>query len=313
MLTYVIRRIASLIPTLFIIVIFAFTLIHIVPGDPVDLLMGDFSSPEAEAVLRAKLGLDRPLHYQLWRYLATVSTGDLGSSLRTKRLVIDEILFVFPYTLSLAAFSSIIAVSVAIPLGIYSARHRGSKGDVITMLLAVIGRSTPRFWLGILLMIIFSLEYDLFPSVGAGEFSEPGTVIKSMILPGIALGVSEVAFLARVMRSSFLDVLMADFIRATRAKGVKERVVLYKHALRNSLVPVMTVLGLSFGRLLGGSVSVEKVFSRPGIGTLLVNSIYSRDYPMVQGIILFFALLFTLVNLLVDLSYGFIDPRIRYE
>lgn len=312
-MSYFFRRLTSLLPTLIIILVFTFILIRLIPGDAVDVLAGDYSSPEAEAALRSKLGLDRSLPYQFWRYLSTVVSGDLGISIRTKRPVLQEILFVFPHTMVLATFASVIAVGTAIPLGIFSARRRGSKADVITMLIAVTGRSIPRFWLGILLLLAFSLKFDLFPSVGAGDFSEPSTVIKSMILPGIAIGVAEAAFIARVMRSSLLDVLSADFIRATRAKGVRESVVLYKHALRNSLIPVLTIIGLSFGRLLGGSVTAEKVFSRPGIGTLLVNSIYARDYPMVQGIILFFAGLFAVVNLLVDLSYSIIDPRIRHE
>ncbi len=313
MLTYLPRRLLSLIPTLLIILILTFILIRLVPGDPVQAMLGDISSPTAEAALRAKLGLDQPAPVQFVRYLQTVLTGDLGNSIRTRRPVLQEIGTVFPHTLLLAVVSLIISIVISMPLGIYAARRRGSAQDILSMLVAIAGRSMPLFWVAVILLLVFSLRLGWLPTIGAGDFDDPVLVLKSLILPALALGFSEAAFLSRVMRSSMLEVLSADYIRAARARGVGEGMVLFKHALRNSLVPVLTVVGLSFGRLLGGSVAVEKVFSRPGLGTLLVNSIFSRDYPMVQGLILIFAALFAIINLLVDLSYGLVDPRVRYQ
>jgi ABC-type dipeptide/oligopeptide/nickel transport system permease component len=313
MLTYLPRRILSLFPSLLIILVFTFILIRLVPGDPAQAMLGDMSSPAAEAALRERLGLDQPMPVQFFRYLQTVMLGDLGMSIRTRRPVIQEIGAVFPHTLLLALVSLAVSVVMALPLGIYAARRRGSAQDVFSMLVAIAGRSMPIFWVAIILLLIFSLRLNWLPTIGAGRFDDPASVAKSLILPALALGFAEAAFLARVMRSSMLDVLGADYIRAARARGVGEGRVLLKHALRNSLVPVITVLGLSFGRLLGGSVAAEKVFSRPGLGTLLINSIFSRDYPMVQGIILVFAALIVLINLAVDLSYGLVDPRVRYD
>ncbi len=313
MLTYLPRRLLSLIPTLLIILVLTFALIRLVPGDPVQTMLGDVSSPQAEAALRAKLGLDQPAYVQFVRYLQTVLTGDLGASIRTRRPVLQEIGAVFPHTLLLAVASLVISLVISLPLGIYAARRRGSVQDILSMLVAIAGRSMPLFWMAVILLLVFSLRLNWLPTIGAGEFDDPMLVLKSLILPAIALGFSEAAFISRVMRSSMLEVLSADYIRAARARGIGEAGILFKHALRNSLVPVLTVVGLSFGRLLGGSVAVEKVFSRPGLGSLLVNAIFSRDYPLVQGIILVFAALFALINLAVDLSYGFVDPRVRYQ
>jgi ABC-type dipeptide/oligopeptide/nickel transport system permease component len=313
MLTYLPRRLLSLIPTLLIILVLTFILIRLVPGDPVQTLLGDISSPQAEAALRAKLGLDQPAYVQFVRYLQTVVTGDLGASIRTRRPVLQEIGAVFPHTLLLAVAALAVSLVISLPLGIFAARRRGSLQDLVSMMLAIAGRSMPLFWIAIILLLVFSLRLGWLPTIGAGEFDDPEQVLKSLILPAVALGFSEAAFLSRVMRSSMLEVLSTDYIRAARARGVGEAGILFKHALRNSLVPLLTVVGLSFGRLLGGSVAVEKVFSRPGLGSLLVNSIFSRDYPMVQGIILVFAALFALINLAVDLSYGIVDPRVRYQ
>jgi peptide/nickel transport system permease protein len=313
MLTYLPRRLLSILPTLLIILVLTFILIRLVPGDPAQAMLGDMSSPEAEAALRAKLGLDQPAPVQFMRYLQTVLTGDLGDSIRTRRPVLQEIAAVFPHTLLLAVAALLISLVISLPLGIYAARRRGSAQDILSMLVAIAGRSMPLFWVAIILLLVFSLRLGWLPTIGAGDFDDPVLVLKSLILPSLALGFAEAAFLSRVMRSSMLEVLSADYIRAARARGVGERLVLFKHAFRNSLVPVLTVVGLSFGRLLGGSVAVEKVFSRPGLGTLLVNSIFSRDYPMVQGIIQVFAAMFAVINLLVDLSYGLVDPRVRYQ
>jgi peptide/nickel transport system permease protein/oligopeptide transport system permease protein len=313
MLTYLPRRLLSLIPTLFIILVLTFILIRLVPGDPVRTLLGESSTPQAEAVLRAKLGLDQPPYVQFARYVQTVFTGDLGNSLRTKRPVLQEIATVFPHTLLLALTSLLVSLCISLPLGIYAARKRGSAQDIVSMIIAILGRSMPLFWVAVILLLVFSLKLGWLPTIGTGDFDDPVTLIKSLILPSLALGFSEAAFLSRVMRSSMLEVLGSDYIRAARARGVGEFLILFKHALRNSLVPLLTVAGLSFGRLLGGSVAVERVFSRSGMGNLLVNSILSRDYPMVQGIILVFAALFCLINVAVDVSYGLVDPRVRYQ
>lgn len=308
---YAFGRIASVIPTLLLIAVLAFLLVRVVPGDPVHVMLGDNTRPEAAAQMRARLGLDQSLMTQAQIYFADVLRGDLGNSIRTRRPVMTEVLDVFPHTLVLAIAASLVAVAIAIPLGTYAALRRGKTGDLVAMVLAVLGRSVPNFWLGILLLLAFSLRMGWFPAIGAGGWGQPLGLARALVLPALALAVNEAAFLARVTRSGLLDTLPEDYVRTARAKGLPQRVVLYRHALRNALIPVVTVLGLSFGRLVTGAVVIEAVFSRPGLGTLLVSAIDNRDYPVIQGTILVFAILLVMTNLLTDFFYGLLDPRAR--
>lgn len=274
-------------------------------------MFGDIPNPVAAAQMRERLGLDKPLIAQAQIYLSDLLRGDIGVSIRTKRPVLIEIGTVFPYTLVLAVAASVLAVVIAVPIGVYAALNRGRLGDMITMALAVLGRAMPNFWLGILLLLVFSLGLGWFPAIGSGDWSNPVTVLQALVLPAIALAVAEAAFLARITRSGLLDVLPEDFVRTAKAKGMGRRTVLYGHALRNALIPLVTVVGLSFGRLVTGAVVVEVVFSRPGLGTLLVSAINNRDYALIQGAILVFAVLLVVTNLLTDFAYGLVDPRIR--
>lgn len=309
---YALGRMASIAPTLLLIALAAFLLVRVVPGDPVHVMLGDHTSPEAAAQMRERLGLDQSLPRQAQIYFGELIRGDLGSSIRTRRPVLTEVLSVFPHTLVLAVAASVVAVLIAVPLGTYAALRRGKVGDLVAMVLAVLGRSVPNFWLAILLLLTFSLRLGWFPALGVGgSWSQPMGIARALVLPAIALAVNEAAFLARVTRSGLLDALPEDYVRTARAKGLSQRVVLYRHALRNALIPVVTVLGLSFGRLVTGAVVIEVVFSRPGLGTLLVSAIDNRDYPVIQGAILVFAVLLVITNLLTDFVYGVLDPRVR--
>jgi ABC-type dipeptide/oligopeptide/nickel transport system permease component len=308
---YVLSRIASTIPTLLLIALASFVLVRVIPGDPVHVMFGEIPNPEAAAQMRERLGLDKPLIVQAQIYLRDLIQGDIGVSIRTRRPVLAEIGTVFPYTLVLAVAASVLAVVIAVPIGVYAALHRGRIGDMITMALAVLGRAMPNFWLGILLLLVFSLGLGWFPAIGSGDWSDPGSVLQALVLPAIALAVAEAAFLARITRSGLLDELPEDYVRTAKAKGMGRRTVLYGHALRNALIPLVTVVGLSFGRLVTGAVVVEVVFSRPGLGTLLVSAINNRDYALIQGAILVFAVLLVVTNLLTDFAYGLVDPRIR--
>lgn len=308
---YVLSRLGSTIPTLLLIAVASFVLVRVVPGDPVHVMFGDIPNPAAAAEMRERLGLDKPLLTQLGIYLDDLVRGDIGVSIRTKRPVVTEIAAVFPHTLILAVAASVLAVVIAIPMGVYAALHRGRAGDILTMALAVVGRAIPNFWLGILLLLLFSLNLGWFPAIGVGEWSSPLSVLEALVLPAVALAVAEAAFLARVTRSGMLDVLPEDFVRTAKAKGLGKQSILYGHAMRNALIPLITVVGLSFGRLVTGAVVVEVAFSRPGLGTLLVSAIDNRDYALIQGAVLVFALLLVLTNLLTDFAYSVVDPRIR--
>lgn len=308
---YLLSRVTSIAPTLLLIALAAFLMVRVIPGDPVDVMLGDYSTPEAAAQMRERLGLDQPLWTQARIYFGDIVRGDLGASIRTGRPVLREVLAVFPHTLLLAVAASVLAVAIALPLGMVAALRRGKAADFVAMVLAVLGRSVPNFWLGILLLLAFSLQLGWLPTIGGGGWGDPVTLAKGLVLPAIALATNEAAFLARVTRSGMLDVLPEDYVRTAWAKGLSNRIILYRHALRNALVPLVTVLGLSFGRLVTGSVVVESVFNRQGMGVLLVSAINSRDYPVIQGCILVFAVLIVVTNILTDLAYGVLDPRVR--
>jgi ABC-type dipeptide/oligopeptide/nickel transport system permease component len=309
---FVLGKAVSLVVTVFVIVLLAFLLMRVVPGDPARVMLGNYATPESLAALREKLGLDRSVTSQLWIYIRDVVHGNLGASIQTGQSVWSEVMQALPYTVTLAVAGSLLSVLIGIPLGVFAALRRGRLGDHAAMAVVVLARAMPEFWLGILLLLVFALHLGWLPALGAGPgWSHPLEMLKGLVLPAVALAVTHSAFLARSTRASLLDQLSQEYVRMARAKGLSRRRVLYGHALRTALIPIVTVVGLEFASLLTGAVVVEKVFTRPGLGTLLVGAIENRDYPLVQGCILVFAVLIVTTNLLTDLAYGYFDPRVR--
>jgi peptide/nickel transport system permease protein len=308
---FITRRLLLLLPVLFLISVISFAIIYISPGDTAEnALMNPGGGVDQKAVdeLKARTGLDEPIHIQYINWMSKVLHGDLGQSYMTGEDVSSEIVRCFKVTLRLAVISMLISLIIAIPLGIFSALKKGTIADDACRLLALAGVSMPNFWQAYLLIIVFALTLKVLPSSGYYDGS-----LNYIFLPAITLGTGYAAVTMRLMRASMLDVLQQDYIRAARAKGVPEYMVILKHALKNSLIPVVTVAGLNFGYLLNGSVIVETIFSWPGFGNLIVSSILSKDYPMIQGCVLFIAVIFVLVNFAVDISYAFLNPKIRYE
>ncbi|WP_126426194.1 nickel ABC transporter permease [Brevibacillus marinus] len=306
MVQYFIKRMLQMVPTIFGVLVIVFILVHSVPGDPARMVAGPEASLEEVELVRERLGLNNPLYVQFVDYLLGLLQGDLGTSLRSGRPVAEEILTRFPNTLLLTFISVIILTVVGLFAGIFSATKPNSLRDNTTMMFALFGVSMPNFWFGLMLILAFSYYLPLFPSGGNAG-------LEHFVLPGLALGLSSSAILARLTRSSILEVIHQDFVRTARAKGLKEKIVIYKHTLKNALIPIITIIGLEFGSLLGGAVLTETVFSINGIGRFLIQSIQFRDYPAVQGCILFIAIIFVLVNIVVDLCYALVDPRVRYE
>jgi ABC-type dipeptide/oligopeptide/nickel transport system permease component len=305
-LRYFVRRILLAIPVLLGVATLVFSLIHLVPGDPAQAMMGDGASPQDVAELRKSLGLDQPLMTQYASFLRHAVKGDLGTSFRTGQPVTQMVLERMPATAELAIASMVVAVVLAIPLGVLAAVFRGTAADYGAMTFALAGVSIPNFWLGPLLAIVFSVELGWLPVSGRGTWAH-------LVLPAISLGLALAAILARMTRASLLDELNELYVRAARARGVSRGAAVTSHALRNSMVPLLTIIALQFGAVLTGAVITETIFAWPGIGRLLIQSIGFRDYPMVQGCILLIAVTYVSVNLITDLMYGVLDPRIRYE
>src|SRR5918993_5001503 len=303
---YLIRRLVLTIPVLLGVATLVFSLIHFIPGDPALAMLGETAAPEDVEELRRRLGLDRPLLEQYGNFLAGVVRGDLGTSLRTSQPVTEAILERLPATFELAAAAMLAAICFSLPLGIAAAVWRGTSVDHAAMTLALMGISIPNFWLGPLLAIVFAVELGWLPVSGRGTPAH-------LILPAISLGAALAAILARMTRASLLDELSELYVRAARARGVSNAASITRHALRNSMVPLLTIIALQFGAVLTGAVITETIFAWPGIGRLLIQSIGFRDYPMVQGCILLIAVTYVTVNLVTDLVYGVLDPRIRYE
>ncbi len=306
MFEYTVRRILVALPAILGVIVVVFLMVRLAPGDPALLLAGEFADQETIERVRERFGLDKSLPEQFAAFVGNLAQGDLGRSTRTNRLVTDDLRTFFPNTLELALAGITVAFLIGIPAGVISAIRRNSWVDAVVTFIALLGVSMPVFWFGLLAILFFSVDLGWFPVAGRGTFSH-------LVLPAITLGVSSTAIITRMTRSSMLEVLDQDFVRTARAKGVLNRSLIIKHALRNALVPVITVAGLEFGRLLAGAVLTETVFTWPGIGRLLVDSILARDYPVVQGAVMLIAVSFILVNLVVDLVYGVIDPRIRYD
>ena len=306
MLSYIARRLLGMIPTLLIVVVIVFLFVHILPGDPARLVAGSDADEATINLIRKDLGLDLPLPQQFLRYVEDLSQGNLGHSLRTKRPVTQEISERFMPTFWLTVTSMAWSVLFGMGIGISSAVWRNRWPDRLGMTLAVSGISFPAFALGMILMQIFSVQFGWLPTVGADSW-------KHYILPSVTLGAAVAAVMARFTRASFVEVIQEDFVRTARAKGLTETTVVFKHTLRNALIPVVTMMGLQFGFLLGGSIVVETVFNWPGLGRLLVDAVNQRDYPVIQGLVLMFSMEFILINLLVDVLYGAINPSIRYK
>ena len=307
MLKFTMKRLVYLVLVLVGVSFLVFLLLNMTPGDPVRMMLGESATPEAQAELRLELGLDDPFLVQYGRYIKNIVVHqDLGTSYSTRRPVLDEIMTVFPNTVKLATAAIIIAVILGTFLGIVSAVKQNSLLDNAVMVLALIGTSAPIFWIGILMIILFSVNLGWLPPSGFGSF-------KQLIMPALALGMQSTAVVARMTRSSMLEVIRQDFVKTARAKGQKESVVIMKHVFRNALIPVITVVGLQFGTLLGGAMLTEVVFSIPGVGRLMIEAIKQRDFPIVQGSVLFVAACFSLVNLAVDLLYAVVDPKVSKE
>ena len=310
MLPYFLRRLGASVVTVLAGATIIFFMVHMIPGDPAAALLADLFTRETYEAVQKRLGLDKPLAVQSLTFMKNVASGHLGTSFRSDRPVARIIAEQFPYTLQLAIAAMILATALGIPLGMLAAVHRGRPADYMTMGGALLAVCVPSFVLGLGLLLLFSLKLGWFPTIGAG--SGVADTLRSLTLPAVALGLRTAALLSRIARSSLLNVLNLDFIRTARAKGVPQRSVLYRHALRNSLLPVITILGLNLGQLLAGTAIVEIVFSRPGIGKLLVDAVVSRDFPQIQGTMLIFLVIVTIVNMMVDVAYSVADPRIKY-
>ncbi len=304
LLNYLIKRLSSAILVLFGIVTLVFLLIHLVPGDPVEVMLGESARPADREALRIALGLDLPLLQQWWQYLGDLTQFDLGESLHSRQHVSLLLLERIPATLLLSVASLLIAIAIAMPLGIAAAVYKDSIWDRLAMVTAMLGVSVPNFVMGPLLILIFALGLGWFPVSGKEGWS-------SLVLPAVTLGTALAAILSRMVRASMLEVLQEDYIRAARARGLTEKRVLWIHALKNASLPVITILGMQFGALLAGAVITETIFSWPGIGQLMIESIQKRDYPVVQACVLLISFTYVLVNLLTDLVYVAIDPRVR--
>ena len=306
MLRFLVRRLALTLPVLLGVATLVFALIHLVPGDPAQAMLGETASEQDVQALRQRLGLDRPLVEQYGSFLAGVARGDLGTSLRTNEPVASAIIDRLPATLELAAAAMLVATGVAIPLGIIAAVKRGTFVDHLATTLALSGISIPNFWLGPLLAILFAVELGWLPVSGRGTFAH-------LVLPAISLGAALAAILARMTRASLLEELREPYVQAALARGASRVRAVLRHGFRNSLIPVVTIVGLQFGAVLTGAVITETIFAWPGVGRLLIQSIGFRDYPLVQGCILFIATTYVAMNLVTDLVYGVLDPRIRYD
>lgn len=301
---YILQRLASGLIVLLGISIFSFALIHLIPGDPIRIMLGENATAEQVHALREQLGLNQPLVTQYFQYIAGVLQGDLGTSFKTGRPVLSEILERFPATVKLAASGMFLAICIGITMGVLAARFKDTFIDFSAMSIATLGVSVPSFWLGILLIMLFTVKLGWLPIAG-------GTGFRDLVLPAVTLGVLASTVISRLTRAGMVEVLSFDYIRTARAKGLGERAVLFVHAFRNAMIPVVTIIGLQIASLLGGTVIIERVFDWPGLGSLAISSIASRDFPLVQGIILFIGVIFVLVNMLVDIVYSLIDPRIE--
>jgi len=313
MLKYAIRRMIFVLPTLWAVVTFVFFLIRIVPGGPAVAALGSYATEESIRQLEKQMGLDKPILVQYGIFLKDLCRGDLGKSLITNKPISEEIARGLPYTLDLAVGGMIIGILFGIPTGILTALKRNRPADYIGRILSLVGISMPEFYLGILLMYFLAIKLPFFPVLGGGDFGNLGSRLYHLFLPALTLGIIMTAFISRMVRSSMLNVLNEDYVRTAKAKGLHERTVIYKHALRNALIPTVTVIGIYMSILMGGSVLTEIIFSRPGLGKMMVFAVKDRDYIALQSVIIIFSAFVFIFNLVTDLLYSIIDPRIEYH
>ncbi|HMH50374.1 MAG TPA: ABC transporter permease [Candidatus Acidoferrum sp.] len=314
MKVYVVRRVLAVIPVMIVVATVAFVLLHLAPGDPASVIAGPYASAEDIAKLRHQLGLDESLPVQLVRWYGRLLRGDLGDSIFLRRPVTEAIADRLEPTLLLTTWATLVAVLLGVPAGIVSARHHNRAVDQSLMGLALLGLSIPNFLLGLLMILVFGVWLGWLPVAGYVPLdSGLWPNLRSLVMPSLALGLVQSALIARITRSSMLDVLREQFVLTGRAKGLSERVVVYKHALKNAIIPTLTVIGITFALLIGGAVVIETVFNIPGLGRLIISAVLRRDYPVIQGVVLLIALTYTAVNLLVDLAYLAVDPRVRYQ
>lgn len=313
MARHIVRRLLLAIPTLLAVFTIIFFIVRVAPGDPAVAALGDYASADAVAALREKMGLNAPLWQQYLTFLGDLARGDLGRSLISQKPVSEQIGFVLPYTLELTAAAILVGLALGIPTGVLTAIRRNSAIDYIGRVFSLLGLSFPAFYLGILLMFFFAVKLGLFPAVGSAPFSRPLENLHYLVLPALTLGLIETAYIAHMTRSVMLSVLSDDYVRTARAKGLRERVVLLRHALRAALIPIVSLVGIFAISLIGSSVLVEEVFARPGLGKLMVGATKQKDYTTLQSIMVIYALIIVIINLVVDIIYTFVDPRVRYN
>lgn len=307
MTQYLAKRFIQAIPTVLIVSILVFLMLHLIPGDPAEIFVGEnVATPEMLEAIRESMGLNRPLHEQYLSYMLNALRGDLGNSLSSQLPVADEIMLRLPYTLELTVAAMLISTSLGLGLGILAALKHNTIIDSAAMLIALIGISMPVYWSSLMMIVIFSVNLRWFPPIGQGSLDR-------LVMPAVALGFLSAGALARMVRSSMLEVLSQDYLLTARAKGLANRVIIARHTLRNALIPVITVLGLTFGQLLGGAVLTETIFARLGLGRMYVEGILNKDFTLVQGTTLFIALAYVFINIGIDLIYGYVDPRIHYD
>ncbi len=307
MLKYIVKRLIYMIPTLIGVTLIVFLIVSLMPGDPAKMILGDNAPPEAILELREELGLNKPLHIRYLDYMSDLLRGDMGESFATGKSVSEEIASRFPVTAELALFSILFSVGIGIPVGVVSAVKQYSLLDSVTVILTLLFASVPTFWLGLMLMLVFGLRLEWFPTSGINEG------IRSYILPALSMATISLSMIARMTRSTMLEAIRQDYIRTARAKGATERIVVWHHAIKNALIPVITVAGTEIGFLLGGAVAIESIFALPGLGTFLVDAVKRQDIPVIMGTVIYMAAIFAVVNLVVDIIYSFVDPRIKSE
>ena len=314
MFAFVVKRLLSAIPTLLAVLTVIFIIIRIVPGDPAIAILGNNASAEALEALRERLGLNEPLYVQYLDFLNMIGHGDLGNSMVTGQPILAQVRGVLPYTIELTVASILVGVVFGLPIGVIAAVRRNTMTDYLARIGSLFGLSFPAFYTAILLILLFSIDLGWFPVISRGvPLTEPVQRLYNLALPAMSLGLIMVGYVARASRSSMLEVLGEDYVRTARAKGLRRRIIILRHVLRNALIPIVTVIGLYLGLLIGNSVLTEIVFNRPGLGKLIVEALSQRDYTLLQGLMIVFAFFIVLVNMLTDLTYGLIDPRVRYQ
>jgi len=313
MFQFFVKRLLFAIPTLFAVMTVVFVLVRIVPGDPAQTILGDQASQQAIEALRVRLGLDLPIWQQYLDFMWGAIRGDWGVSMVSGNPIVREVGAVLPFTIELTLAALLLGVVVGVPLGTWSALRRNSTVDYVVRIVSLLGLSFPAFVSGIMLLLVFAIQFRWFPVISVGDMSDPLDRLRVLVLPAINLGLIMAAYITRVTRSSMLGVLGEDYIRTARSKGVPMRAIVWRHSLRNALIPVVTVVGLYLGILIGNSVLTEIVFNRPGLGKLIVGALSQRDYTMLQGLMVVYTFIIVVVNLLTDLTYGLIDPRVKYQ